>query len=256
MRRAHTERLRTGTNHYPLCTAKSLERYPENSGLWCLEAEINMAQQDFPGAEASVRKALDLDGNLEAAHLLLAENYISQHKYQEALDDLVPLAAKNNNLAALMQIGLIKTELRQFGAARDSYERLLAINPNFGPALNNLANIYSDQLSQLDKAYELAERARKALPDDPHAADTLGWIFFKKGLYHSALSLLEQSAAKLPAEPESQFHLGMALSMIGDRDDASRALQRAAEASKDFPDKEEARRRLNQLAKVPLRATK
>jgi tetratricopeptide (TPR) repeat protein len=230
-----------------------IERHPENSGLWCLEAEINMSQQNFPGAEASLRKALDLDGNLEAAHLLLAENYIAQHKYQEALDDLMPFAAKNNNLAALMQIGLIQTQLRQFGAARDSYERLLAINPNFGPALNNLANIYSDQLSQLDKAYELAERARKALPDDPHAADTLGWIYFKKGLYHSALSVLEQSAAKLPAEPEPQFHLGMALSMIGNKDDARRALQRAAEASKDFPDKEEARRRLKELAKVPAR---
>lgn len=230
-----------------------IERYPEIAGLWCLEAEIDVTRQDFTRAEASLRKALDLNGNLEAAHLLLAWNYLAQHKYQEALDDLMPFVAKNNNVAALMQIGLIQTQLGRFGAAQEAYERLLAINPNFGPALNNLANIYSDRLSQLDKAYQLAERARKALPDDPHAADTLGWIYFKKGLYHSALSLLEQSVAKLPAEPELQFHLGMALSMIGNRDDARHALQRAAEASKDFPDKEEARRRLNQLAKVPPR---
>jgi tetratricopeptide (TPR) repeat protein len=149
-----------------------------------------------------------------------------------------------------MQIGLIQTELRQFAQARDAYERLLAIDPNFGPALNNLANIYSEQLSKLNEAYHLAERARKVLPDDPHAADTLGWIYFKKGMYHSALALLEQSAVKLPAEPEPQFHLGMALSMVGNReDDAMQALRRAAEANKDFPDKEEARRRLEQLAK-------
>jgi tetratricopeptide (TPR) repeat protein len=153
----------------------------------------------------------------------------------------------------MSQIGMIQTQLGRFGEVQKAYERLLAINPNFGPALNNLTIIYSDQLSQLDKAYELAERARKALPDDPHAADTLGWIYFKKGLYYSALSLLEQSAAKLPAELELQFHLGMALSMVGNRDDARHVLQRAAEASKDFPDKEKARRQLDELAKVPPR---
>jgi tetratricopeptide (TPR) repeat protein len=230
-----------------------IERHPENSGLWCLEAEIDMAQQDFTGAEASLRKALDLDGNLEAAHLLLAKDYIAQHNYQAALDDLMSFVAKRNGLAVLMQIGLIQTQLGQFGAARDAYERLLAISPNYGPALNNLANLYTDQLSQLDKAYGLAEKALKALPDDPHAADTLGWIYFKKGLYHSALSLLAQSAAKLPGEPEILFHLGMALSMIGNRDDARHALQRAVETSKVFPDREEARRRLDQLADGPPR---
>jgi hypothetical protein len=52
---------------------------------------------------------------------------------------------------------LIQTELRQFAAARDAYERLLAVEPNVGPALNDLANIYSEQLSQLDRRYQLAE---------------------------------------------------------------------------------------------------
>jgi tetratricopeptide (TPR) repeat protein len=230
-----------------------IESHPQIPGLWCLQAKIDMAQEDFTLTETSLRKALDLNSDFEAAHLLLAGNYVAQHKYRAALDDLLPFAAKTNNLAALMQIGLIQTQLGRFGEAQTAYEKLLAINPNFGPALNNLANIYSDQLSQLDKAYELAERARKALPDDPYAADTLGWIYFKKGLYYSALFLLEQSAAKLPAEPELQFHLGMALSIVGNRDDARHALQRAAEASKDFPDKEKARRQLDELAKLPPR---
>jgi tetratricopeptide (TPR) repeat protein len=230
-----------------------IEKHPGIAGLWCLEGEIDLAQQDFSGAEVALLKAVDLDGNLEAARLLLAADYVAAHKYDNALHQLVPFAAKNDSVAALMQIGLIQTELRQFAAARDAYERLLVIDPNFGPALNNLANIYSEQLSQLDKAYQLAQRARKVLPDDPHAADTLGWIYFRKGMYHSALALLEQSAAKLPAEPEPQFHLGMALYKVDRRDEAMGALQRAAGASKDFPDKAQARRQIDQLAKEPVR---
>jgi tetratricopeptide (TPR) repeat protein len=225
-----------------------IERHPGIAGLWCLEGKIDLAQQDFSGAEVALLKAIDLDGNLEAAHLLLAADFVAVHKYDEALHQLIPFAVKSNSAAVLMQIGLIQTELRQFAQARDAYERVLAIDPNFGSALNNLANIYSEQLSQLDKAYQLAERARKVLPDDPHAADTLGWIYFKKGMYHSALALLEQSAAKLPAEPELQFHLGMALSMVGRRDEAMLALQRVAGARKDFPDKERARRQIEQFA--------
>jgi len=228
-----------------------IEKHPKIAGLWCLEAKIDMVKQDFARAETALLKAIDLDGDLEAAHLLLAENYIAAHKYEEALLDLVPFAAKNNSTAALMQSGMIQTKLKQFEAARDAYERLLTIEPNFGPALNNLASIYSEQLQQPAKAYQLAERARRALPDDPYTADTLGWIYFKKGLYHSALPLLEEGATKLAVEPEPQFHLGMALSVLGRREEAMLALQRAAGATRDFPDKEEVRRQLDQLAREP-----
>jgi predicted Zn-dependent protease len=126
--------------------------------------------------------------------------------------------------------------------------------PNVGPALNNLANIHSEQLLQLDKAYQLAERARQVLPDDPHVADTLGWVRFKRGLYHTAVSFLEESAAKLPAEPELQFHLGMALEKVGRKGEAVLAFQRAARTTTDFPDQEEARWRLDQLVDEPTHA--
>ena len=229
-----------------------IERHPGNARLRLLEAKIDLAQHDSAGAEVALLKAIDLDGNLEEARLLLAADYAAAHKYDQALSQLIFFAGKSNSSAALIQIGQIQTELGQFAAARDTYERLLTSDPNSGLALNNLAIIYSDRLSQLDKAYELAEKARKALPHDPHVSDTLGWIYFKKGMYHSALAQLKQSAAALPTEPEPQFHLGMALLVVGSREDARRALQRAAGASKDFPDREEARRQLEQLAKEPV----
>src|SRR5207253_9166563 len=68
--------------------------------------------------------------------------------------------------------------------------------------LNNLAVLYSEQFGQLDKAYELAEKAREAAPNEPHLADTLGWISFKKGDYGKAMPLLRDSASKLPDRSE------------------------------------------------------
>jgi tetratricopeptide (TPR) repeat protein len=115
-------------------------------------------------------------------------------------------------------------------------------------ALNNLAVLYSEHLGQLDKAYDLAKRANEAAPNEAHLADTLGWILFKKDDYANALRLLQESAGKLPDQPEIQFHLGMAQYMLGLEAPARIALQKALDASADFPGKDEARQRLAILA--------
>jgi Flp pilus assembly protein TadD len=36
-------------------------------------------------------------------------------------------------------------------------------------------------------ALKYAVRAQEAAPDDPHVADTLGWILFKRGEFDRAL---------------------------------------------------------------------
>jgi Flp pilus assembly protein TadD len=52
---------------------------------------------------------------------------------------------------------------------------------------------------------------------------------------------LQESAAKQPGEPEVQFHLGIALYMLGDEGAARVALQKAVDANEVFPGKDEAR---------------
>ena len=73
--------------------------------------------------------------------------------------------------------------------ARDAYERLLSINPNSISALNNLAYLYADRLNDLDKAYDLARKARDLQGNDPAIADTFGWVLSKRGEYQQALAM-------------------------------------------------------------------
>ena len=75
---------------------------------------------------------------------------------------------------------MLQQNLKRYDAARDTYEKLLAVSPNWALALNNLAVLYSENLGQLDKAYDLAKKASEAAPNEPHIADTLGWIEFKR----------------------------------------------------------------------------
>ena len=228
---------------------KLIDKDPKAAQLVAMRGKIYLAQRDFAHAEPDLLKAIELDPKLEPAYLLLAQLYVASNKQDQAIEKLNAFVEKNNkDVPALMQLALLQESLKHFDAARDAYEKVLAVNPNVPPALNNLAVIYSDQLGQLDKAYDLAKKARELVPNGPHVADTLGWIAFKKGDYGDALRALQESAAKLPDSPEVQYHVGLAHYMLGQEDPARIALKKAADASAVFPGKDDARKRLSLLA--------
>jgi len=213
-------------------------------------AKVYLAQADFVHAEPDLLKAIELDPNLEPAYLMLAQLYVATNKQDEAVAKLTAYVKEHKDIPALTQFATIQEQLKNYLAARDIYEQLLAISANYLPALNNLAVIYSEHLGDAKKAFDFARKAREVAPNAA-TADTLGWIFFKRGEYGTALPLLQESAARLAAVPDIQFHLGIGQYMLGQEDSARVALQKAVETNTDFPDSEEARARLALLAIDP-----
>jgi tetratricopeptide (TPR) repeat protein len=146
-----------------------------------------------------------------------------------------------------MIMGIIYEFKGDIPKAQAAYEKVLAINPRFAAAANNLAWIYSEHGGDKDKALQLAQTAKEISPDDPRISDTLGWILYKRGVHQRALALLKESAEKLGGNPQVQYHLGMANRQVGDKDAARRALQVAVSSPADFPGKDEARKALAEL---------
>jgi tetratricopeptide (TPR) repeat protein len=142
---------------------------------------------------------------------------------------------------------VIYERMKDYPNARDAYEKVLTLRPDWFLALNNLAYLYAEHFNRLDRAYELAQKARNLNPGDGIIADTFGWIVYKRGDYQQALASLQDSAAKFPDNPEVQYHLGMAQYMMGNTDQARAALQKAVRAESDFSGKDEAQKRLAQL---------
>jgi tetratricopeptide (TPR) repeat protein len=233
---------------------KRIDENPKNAQAWAMRARIYRAQLDFARAEQDLLKAIELDPQLEPAYLLLAQLYVATNKQDEAIAKLDVYVREHNDFPALMELATIQQQLKNYPATRDAYERSLTIAPDFVPALNNLAEIYSEQLGDLDKALVFANKARNLAPNVPQIADTLGWIYFKKGDYGTALPLLQEAAAKLLDVPNAQFHLGIGLYMVGQEEASRAALQKAVSAVADFPGKDEARARLALLAIDPRSA--
>jgi tetratricopeptide (TPR) repeat protein len=223
---------------------QQIERDPKRAQPWALRAKVYLAQRDFAHAEPDFLKAIEIDPKLEAAYLLLAQLYIATDRQDQAIQKLNAFVEQNKSVPALLQLASIYEKTKNYAAARDAYEKLLAINGNNALALNNLAVVYSERFDQVDKALDLAKRARTTFPNNPNFADTLGWVMFRKGDYRNALPLLQEGAAKLTDNPEVQYHLAMVQYMLGDEAAARTALQKAVQLPLAFAQKEEAQQRL------------
>ena len=227
---------------------RQFEKTPDAAAAHYFEGKILAAEGKWEAAQVELHKTIELDPNLVAAYDLLVNSYLATNKVPQAINELqAQLAKAPNNAQVLLVLALLYERTEKFPQARDAYEKLLAISSNYVPALNNLAFLNAEHLNNLDKAYELARKARSLQPQDPAVADTLGWVAYKRGDYRQALPLLQESAEKVPDNPEIQFHLGMTAYMMGQTDLAKVAFTKAASTPKDFPSKDESKRRLAML---------
>src|SRR5262249_47416475 len=224
---------------------RQFQKAPDGPAAHFFEGQILAGEGKWDLAEAELQKPLQLDPPFSSAYDLLVQTYLATNKLPQAVNQLQAELSKDpNNLPALMTLALLYDRMNDFPKARDAYEKLLSINPAFVPVLNNLAYLYTEHLNNLDKAYDLARKARDLQGQDPSIGDTFGWVLYKRGDYQQALTILQESAEKAPDNPEIQFHLGMTANMMGQTDMARVALQKAASAAKDFPGKDESKRRL------------
>lgn len=227
---------------------EQIDRHPEAPGPRFLLAKIYFSRKEYDQSEALLQKAIELVPEFSDAYLLLARQYVLAGNPQTALEKLgESLIQKPDDVPSLMLQGMIHEQLEDYSQAAVSYEKLLDVNPRFEPAVNNLAYLYSERLGKPEEAFQLAQQAYKLSPQDPFAADTYGWVLFKQKEYSWAMSLLKESAEKLPGHPEVQFHIGMTHYYMGEEAPARAAFERALELDNDFPGNEEAKRRLSIL---------
>jgi tetratricopeptide (TPR) repeat protein len=140
------------------------------------------------------------------------------------------LAGQPDYTPALMAKAAIRLQKGDATEAGTIYGTVLQKWPDFAPAQKRLAAIYANDPSNANKGYELANKARRAMPDDPDLARTLGVLSFQRKDYSRAIQLLQQSESKKPLDGKSLFALGMAHFQLGHKSDAKKDLDRALAA--------------------------
>jgi Flp pilus assembly protein TadD len=93
----------------------------------------------------------------------------------------------------------------------------------------------------------MAQTARRQLPDNPNSADTLGWAFYHKAVYGSAITLFKEAVKKEPDNPLFNYHLGLAYAKSGQEALARQQLDRVVKIKPNYPDVDELRRAIAQV---------
>ncbi|MBL4575538.1 MAG: tetratricopeptide repeat protein [Opitutaceae bacterium] len=227
---------------------RELKQHPEITVWYLLQGEVLLAQDKKSQAETAFRKVLEIQPGNREAHMQLAQLYLKMGKENAALAELQEVVKKTpKDVGAHMLIGQMHGQQKRYDKARAAYEEILVINPRFGPAMNDLAYLYSEEFDQLEKAYAMAQEARKMFPEDPSLGDTFGWILFKRGEYAEALNILQESADALPDNNEVLFHLAMTHYSMGHEVLARSKFEEALRGDSDFIGKEECKKYLSVL---------
>ncbi len=237
-----------------------LSSYPNDASLHYLKAQIYGYEQNGQGAESELRKTLELDSNYINAYSALGALFVNTKQEDRAIAEYQKIVDKRpDNSAAYTLIGMLYDADKDYKNAADYYRKALEKDQGAIIAANNLAWLYAVQGGgNLDEAVRLAQSVVQKNPQVAGFVDTLGWVYYKKGLNAVAVEQLQKAVAldeaaankaKVSPSPTYRYHLGMALKAKGDKEGAKRELGVALRLADKVPfrDVEEARKALATL---------
>ena len=231
-----------------------IAKVPDNSGLYdLLGTVLSQQKKDTAGAKLAFERAVQLDRNNTDALLKLGQVEEATGQTQEAIRTYQQGANDNPHEASFyIFLGQIFQSRQDWTNALHSYEKALAIRQDDPVAACNLAYVTVRMGGDLDIALSLAQTARRKMPQSPDAADTLGWIYYQKGVYRPAVESLQAAVAlvqqnKSPDNPRFHYHLGMAYAKIGDATHAREQFQKLVKMDPDSPEAADATKQLSRF---------
>jgi tetratricopeptide (TPR) repeat protein len=200
-------------------------------------------RKDLAGAEQEYKQASALDKKNSEALVKLGAVQSERGATDQALQTYLDGSKANHKeIAFYLLAGGIYQSKQDWDNAKQQYRKVLEIQPENPVASNNLAYVMLQQGGNLDVAFAMAQTARRQLPDNPNSADTLGWAFYQKHVYTSAINLLKEAVKKEPDNALFNYHLGLAYAKSGQAALAKQQLERVVKINPNFRDVDELRR--------------
>jgi tetratricopeptide (TPR) repeat protein len=212
----------------------AVQAKPDDPQLHRLLGIVYLRQGRGDDAEQSFRKAIDLDPTVADSYNQLANYYRKIGRVQETIqiyEEAVQAVPEDGRLHHFL--GVLYDGDGQDERAIEHYKAAIRYAPDLAEAKNNLAYLYADNETNLDRALELAQEAKALMPTDANTADTLGWVLYKRGIPSAAITYFKEAEAGM--EPTSanigvvRHHAALAYEANGDPSSAREALGRALE---------------------------
>jgi len=204
-----------------------------------LQSAFILEKQDrYPEAKTYMKKAYaDYPNNAYITNYL-GSIYRKKENYNDAIDLYNDYLSRNPGNEAIMY-SLAAT---YFSEGNDTesvkiMKDILKINPDNADALNFIGYTYADNGVNLDEAETYIKKAMKLAPNTSYIIDSLGWVYYRKGMINEAIINLELAAKLSPEDAAVWDHLGDAYMESGDVSKALKSYEYALKLLNDNEDK-------------------
>ncbi len=211
-----------------------------NEDRWRGLVSLYLSAKDYPKAQATGRRALELFPDNAIIAMLTANAYTVQEDYAQAMyyvDEALKSVDSLDPGVASQLYGLkgdVEYKLGRQDAAFESYDKAIKYDPSNAMAMNNCAYFMACEGRDIDRAAELSARSLNLDPDNESSLDTYAWIMFKKGDYKEAKAFIDRTL-DITSDPSAELyqHAGDIYFMNGLPDEAVDFWKKALELEPD-----------------------
>ena len=211
---------------------KAVAAEPQNAQLLHLQGIAFALDGRAGDAEQNFRRAIEVSPKDLAAYQSLAALMARTGRLDETIKTYErAFESQPNSGPVALTLGSLYESRGDKEKALEYYEKAVAVDPNLGAAKNNLAYLLAESGQNLDRALDLAQEAKALLPDNSNAADTLGWVLYRKGVPGAAIGYLKDAESGARPGDESlgviRHHLAQAYEANNEPERARETLERA-----------------------------
>jgi tetratricopeptide (TPR) repeat protein len=205
-----------------------------SAALHYLKSQIYAAENNADSAESELKKSIEADADYFPAYSAYASLLAGRNRTDEAVAQYKKILDKKPSASVYALLGMLEDGRGNVSEAEKNYRKALEITPDAPIAANNLAWLLAENHGNLDEALRLAQKSVNQVQNSAGFYDTLGWVYFKKGLFTPAVEQFKKAVALDAAEAEKmgktvnsayRLRLGTALASAGDKTSARREVE-------------------------------
>jgi tetratricopeptide (TPR) repeat protein len=208
---------------------------------------IHLDNRKYDEAEDALKEALNKGVSDASIYASLGYLFVLQKKYTEAIKNYtiaIEKAPKNDLYKFYLAAALDR--LGKKDEAIKMLEDIVSASPDFPEVYNYLGYLYAEEGKKLDRAITLIQKALARDPENGAYIDSLGWAYYKKGMFDEALQQLRKAAEHLPDDAIVRAHLGDAYFAKGMLTEAADEWKKSLKMD---PDNQDVKDKLSRAAK-------
>jgi tetratricopeptide (TPR) repeat protein len=197
-----------------------------------------------------MNEALKKEPNEPELYLFLGALYEEMEAYDKAVHTLKKgLDFQPDHIRLHFRLGVVYDKSGDKEACIHEMRTIVDTDPTHAEALNYLGYTYAELGTNLDEAEDLIKRAMEHKPNDGYITDSLGWVYYKKGLFKEAIKFLEEAAKLVSDDPTILEHLADTCIKMNDTKRALKYYKKALEYIEEDNDKGSIKGKIESLEK-------